>query len=108
VPVWDYLLDERAPRHRDSSAAAIMAAGLMEMAEHLESEAASPYRAASARIMRGLIEGYGLFDNPAAWGLLDHGASFVAIGLYDTMLPYGDYFFLEALLRHAGERTFFW
>ena len=37
--------------------------------------------------------------SPHAEGLLKHGASHVNAGLADNMLPYGDYFYLEALLR---------
>jgi unsaturated chondroitin disaccharide hydrolase len=109
VPLWDYRLPADAPQHRDSSAAAIEAAGLFLLADTLgDDPAAEGYRAAARRILDGLIAGYTTFAHPEAEGLLIHGVSHVARGRSDTMLPYGDYFFVEALLRANGRTEFFW
>jgi unsaturated chondroitin disaccharide hydrolase len=109
VPLWDYRLPADAPQHRDSSAASIEAAGLFLLADTLgDDPAAAGYRAAARRILDGLIAGYTTFAHPEAEGLLIHGASHVARGRSDTMLPYGDYFFVEALLRARGRTEFFW
>ena len=66
------------------------------------------YRTAGRAVLDGLIANYTTFDRPGAEGLLLHGASHVSRGYTDTMLPYGDYFFVEALLRAQGYRAFFW
>jgi unsaturated chondroitin disaccharide hydrolase len=109
VPLWDYRLTADAPPYRDSSAAAIEAAGLLLLAQTLgDDPAAARYRASAERILIALIEGYTTFAGPEAEGLLLHGASHVARGRSDTMLPYGDYFFVEALLRARGRERFFW
>lgn len=109
VPYWDYLLPEDAPHYRDSSAGAIMAAGLFLLADVLDEPAqAALYRASARAILDGLIAGYTLLDHPHAEGLLTQGASHVAKGYADNMLPYGDYFFIEALLRAQGRTAFFW
>lgn len=109
VPFWDYRLPEDAPHYRDSSAAAIMAAGLFALADTLDGSAveAAQYRATARTILHALIAGYTI-DNPDAEGLLLHGASNVNAGRSDTMLPYGDYFYLESLLRAQGRTEFFW
>ena len=85
------------------------AAGLFLLADVLDDASqADRYRAAACAILDALIAGYALFDHPEAEGLLAQGASHVAEGLADNMLPYGDYFFLEALLRAQGRTAFFW
>lgn len=110
VPFWDYRLTPAAPPYRDSSAAAIEAAGLLSLAATLGDDpaAAARYREPAERILRALIDGYTTFGHPEAEGLLIHGASHVKRGRADTMLPYGDYFFVEALLRAQGRDRFFW
>jgi unsaturated chondroitin disaccharide hydrolase len=110
VPYWDYRLPADAPPHRDSSAAAISAAGLLLLADTLgdDQPRAERYRRSALAILSSLIAGYTTADVPQAEGLLKHGAAHVGRGLTDTMLPYGDYFYVEALLRALGRREFFW
>jgi unsaturated chondroitin disaccharide hydrolase len=109
VPPWDYLVPPHAPQHKDSSAAAIMAAGLQLLADTLGADPiAEHYRATGLCMLEHLCTAYTTFDIPHAEGLLRGGASYVAAGLCDAMLPYGDYFFLEALLRAHGRTAFFW
>ena len=43
-----------------------------------------------------------------AQGLLKEGAAFVELGRADNMLPYGDYYYMEALMRAVGHSDFFW
>lgn len=106
VPLWDYRLPDDAPHYRDTSAAAIMAAGLLLLADQVEDGAA--YRDTAHRILNGLIAGYTTVDYANAEGLLLHGASHVSAGRADNMLPYGDYFYVEALLRALGRQDFSW
>lgn len=109
VPYWDYRLPADAPRYRDSSAGAIMAAGLLLLADSLsESDDVARYRAAALQTLHTLANEYTTAGAPHAEGLLLHGAAFVGEGDCDTMLPWGDYFYLEALLRASGHAQFFW
>lgn len=109
IPFWDYRLMPDAPTHRDSSAGSIETAGLLLLADTLgDDPAAARYREPAERILRALIADYTTFEHPEAEGLLLHGASHVKRGRSDTMLPYGDYFFVEALLRARGRDRFFW
>ena len=109
VPHWDYLLPEDEVPYRDTSAAAITAAGLFLLADQVEAAAqAQRYRDSARAILDGLIAGYTTFEFPGAEGLLVQGASHVKKGYTNNMLPYGDYFFVEALLRAQGRTAFFW
>ncbi len=86
-----------------------MAAGLFLLADLLDDVAkAIRYRISACAILDSLIAGYTLFDNPNAEGLLAQGASHVGKGYANNMLPYGDYFLIEALLRAQGRTAFFW
>jgi unsaturated chondroitin disaccharide hydrolase len=109
VPYWDYLLPEDAPDYRDSSAGAIMAAGLFLLADQLtDAKQAAHYRDAARKILTGLVEGYTTANYPDAEGLLLQGASHISRGRANNMLPYGDYFYIEALLRAMERTAFFW
>lgn len=108
VPPWDYLLPPDAEAHRDSSAGAVTAAGLYLLATFTDSDEAGRWRALADRLVDGLLETCDLTKNPAAHGLLDFGAAHVKAGRSRAMLPYGDYFFMEALMRSLGHNQFFW
>ncbi len=60
------------------------------------------------RLIDGLLKHCDLTRDPAAQGMLSRGASNVNVGLNCAMLPYGDYFFMEALMRSQGHDSFFW
>lgn len=85
-----------------------MAAGLFLLASQTEGEEAARWRRFALRCLNGLIETCDLTCDPQAEGLLGHGAAFVTAGRSDTMLPYGDYYFMEALMRAQGHTEFFW
>ncbi|MEF2071171.1 hypothetical protein [Consotaella aegiceratis] len=108
VPVWDFNAAADSPRPVDSSAGAIMAAGLYILAADTAGEEAERWRAFADRVIDGLIESCDLTETPSALGLLAHGAAHVRAGQTDTMLPYGDYYFMEALMRSIGHSRFFW
>lgn len=108
VPVWDFALPADGTHPVDSSAGAVMAAGLFLLADATEGKEADHWRAFGRRCLKGLIETCDLTDDPEAQGLLAHGAAFVNSGRSDTMLPYGDYYFMEALMRAQGHSEFFW
>ena len=108
VPVWDYSVPDPKTDSRDSSAGAIMAAGVHILARLCEGEEAAHWRAFGNRLIDGLLRDCDLTRDPAAPGLLAHGASHVRAGFRDNMLPYGDYYFVEALMRSLGHTQFFW
>lgn len=108
VPPWDFSLGPNDPQHLDSSAAAVMAAGLYLLASQTEGAEAQRWLAFADRLIDGLLATCDLTNTPSALGFLAHGASYVAGGFADTMLPYGDYYFMEALMRSQGHTQFFW
>ncbi|WP_171520033.1 glycoside hydrolase family 88 protein [Ensifer canadensis] len=108
VPVWDYDVPNPKNAPRDSSAGAIMAAGIYMLADQCDVDEAQAWRGFADRLIAGLLDTCDLTEDPTALGLLAHGAAHVGSGYSDTMLPYGDYYFMEALMRSLGHTQFFW
>lgn len=108
VPAWDFYLPADAKPWRDSSAAAITAAGLYILASASADEERRRWTAFADRLLDGLLETCDLTRDPKAQGMLAHGAAHVRSGMHDNMLPYGDYYFMEALMRSQGHNQFFW
>ena len=109
VPLWDYDLPDDQHPYRDTSAAAVTAAGLYTLAQCFGRTAEGrEYTALADRMLLGLVETYDIASDPEAQGLLKEGAAFVKLGRSDNMLPYGDYYYMEALMRAVGHSDFFW
>jgi len=109
VPLWDYDLPADRTPYRDTSAAAVTAAGLYLLAQGFGTgEDAARYTALADRMLLGLVENYDIAAQPDAQGLLKEGAAFVDLDRADNMLPYGDYYYVEALMRAVGHTAFFW
>ncbi|WP_313693519.1 glycoside hydrolase family 88 protein [Halorarum halobium] len=108
VPRWDF--DAPAEQDwRDSSAAAIAACGLDELARQLPlaDRRAASYRNAALETLGSLAEHYtteGLDSN----GLLTEGAYDPTDGDYDECCIWGDYFYLEALVRATDQWDRYW
>lgn len=109
VPLWDYNLPADAIPYRDSSAGAITAAGIYTLARCFsDSPKATKYTALADKMLLGLVENCDLTQDTTAEGLLKEGAAFVGLGRADNLLPYGDYYYIEALMRSVGHTEFFW
>ncbi len=109
VPLWDYDLPSDKHPYRDSSAGAITAAGLYALAQCFGAgPQAETYTALADKMLLGLVKNCDIAGNPEAEGLLKDGAAFVDLGRADNMLPYGDYYYMEALMRAVGHTEFFW
>lgn len=101
VAYWDLVFGDDSGEHRDSSAAAIAASGLVELAGATEpGERQSAYRSAAARILRSLVDNYSAAANPRSNALILHGVydKPKSVGVDEGNL-WGDYFYLEALTR---------
>ena len=101
VPYWDF----GAPgEERDTSAAAIMASGLLELAGFTGGEKGAKYRAFAVKQLLSLASpAYFSEGDEIGHFLLKHGVGHKpANSEIDTPLDYGDYYFLEALLRFKG------
>jgi unsaturated chondroitin disaccharide hydrolase len=101
VPYWDFLAPGDPPR--DSSAAAIGASGLLELSQ-LETDPARKHRylATAKAILASLSTSSYLAEGTSSRSILIHGTSNEPAGRYDRGLAYGDYYFLEALLRYRA------
>lgn len=98
IPYWDF----GAPgEERDSSAGAVMAAGLVELSKYGDSGKARGYLDFAAKQLLSLASSaYFSEGNEVGHYLLKHGVGNKPKGSeIDTPLNYGDYYFLEALVR---------
>jgi unsaturated chondroitin disaccharide hydrolase len=101
VAYWDLVFTDGSGEERDSSAAAIAACGLSELAGAVGDPAeADGYREAAGRILRSLVDGYSTAGHPASNALILHGVYDKPKGIgVDEGTLWGDYFYLEALTR---------
>jgi hypothetical protein len=98
VPPWDFALADTASAPRDSSAAAIAASALIELSRLVDGAEADRYWSAGLHMLASLMSNR--FQNGATSAILDHGTAHFPAGSFDTGLIWGDYYFLEALLRY--------
>ncbi|MBZ4421785.1 glycoside hydrolase family 88 protein [Myxococcus sp. RHSTA-1-4] len=107
VPNWDF----NAPsQQKDSSAAAIVASALLELSA-LETDATrkTRYRDAALRTLDVLVSPAYYADGTNSPGLLLHGVGNHPAGReINTTLIYGDYYFLEAVLRFNPKPPYPW
>lgn len=115
VPYWDFLFDDTSKEPKDSSAAAIAICGMLEMAKYLDEEKANYYTTVAKKILKSLIDYYAVSDSKISNGLLLHG-------VYAKKSPYnpckdrnvnecnvwGDYYFMEALIRLSKDWNLYW
>ncbi|HIW33900.1 MAG TPA: glycoside hydrolase family 88 protein, partial [Candidatus Paenibacillus intestinavium] len=102
VVYWDFDAPISQDTKRDSSASAIAAAGMLEIADLLSED--DPERRllldAVNRSMTSLINNYSTIGENDAQGLLKRGSYSVRSGASpDDYVIWGDYFYLETLLR---------
>ncbi|SDX54207.1 glycoside hydrolase family 88 protein [Litoreibacter albidus] len=114
VPYWDLIFTD-GEEPRDSSAAAIVCCGLLEMATCVPADQAAPLRDLAERMLGSLARHYAVRDPAVSNGLLLHGT-------YSKKTPYngcrgegvdecvswGDYFYMEALTRLSGDWSPYW
>lgn len=102
VAYWDFDAPIEADTPRDSSASAIAVCGMLEIVSHLEES--DPERRiladAAQAVLQALVERCATIGDSEAEGLLRHGSYHVRghMGPDDYMI-WGDYYYLEALLR---------
>ncbi|TMK64364.1 MAG: hypothetical protein E6G53_08780 [Actinobacteria bacterium] len=106
VPYWDFNAPGIPHEPRDSSAAAIAASGLLQLSQ-LESDPdrAERYLATAREILSSLSSKRYLAAGTASRSILLHGTADRPSGHYNTGLIYGDYYFIEALLRYREITT---
>ena len=106
VPYWDFDADLSKPLpwggQKDSSAGAIAASGLLDLAEQTSSpEEAQNYRATAIMMLDALVEPDYLASNVSdSEGILKHGVYHTAKNLgVDESVMWGEFFLVEALTK---------
>jgi len=105
VPYWDFddIKIPNAPR--DSSAAAIISSASLELSNYVPTPAGAEYRAFAEQQLRSLASPAYLAEPGTNGGfLLKHATgNHPKNSEIDVPINYGDYYFLEALLRARGK-----
>lgn len=115
VPYWDLMFTSGTEEPRDSSSASIVACGLLEMALHVDEDAAAVYRDLARRMVASLIRTYAVTDPAVSNGLVLHG-TYSKKTPFNTCTPegvdecviWGDYFYMEALTRLSSNWVSYW
>lgn len=103
VPPWDFRVPDVATAPRDSSAGAVAASGLLELAFLLPENEGEPYRQSGIKLLDALNEHCATWDQPEQDALLLHATGKLPENQnIDVSLIYGDYYFLEALGKLNG------
>lgn len=116
VSYWDLDFKDGDGEPKDSSAAAIAACGMLEMAKYLSDEKASYYTDIARRIAASLASCYAVTDIHLSNALLLHGV-YAKNSPYnpipkdrgvDEANTWGDYFYMELLTRLSKDWKIYW
>ncbi|RAV19971.1 glycoside hydrolase family 88 protein [Paenibacillus contaminans] len=111
VAYWDFDVPADADTYRDSSASAIVCAGLLELLDHLDAnDAERPYfEGWLKRSLQSLVQNYSTIGEEEAEGLIKRGSYHVrGNSSPDDFVIWGDYYYLEALMRIEKGVTGYW
>jgi unsaturated chondroitin disaccharide hydrolase len=109
IPLWDFRVPPDGPQKRDSSAGAIAACGLFKLAELVDDAAlAATLKERAERLLIRLAEE--CFEpSPEAQGILRYSTyNYNSNSGVEQFMPFGDYYFLEGLMRLDGSGVDFW
>lgn len=115
IPYWDLIFTDGSGEPRDSSSAAIVACGLLEMAPYLPEEEARRCRSLARQMVGSLVQNYSVGPESPSNGQLLHG-TYSKKSPYNTCTPegvdecvsWGDYFYMEALTRLTCDWKTYW
>ncbi|MCI9501015.1 MAG: glucoronyl hydrolase [Hungatella sp.] len=115
VPYWDLEFGEGSDEPRDSSSASIAACGMLEMAGYMDQKEGEYYKGIARKIMKSVADNYAVKSPKESNGLVLH-STYSKKSPYNTCTPegvdecniWGDYFYMEALTRLAGEWNPYW
>lgn len=108
VSVWDFRAPEETLYAMDTSATAIASSGLLELASLLDEGADKAWCEDRAiRMLKGLEKHYAVYDDSVD-GVIQKGTVHFPAGKnINVPIIYGDYYYLEALLKTKGIKGFF-
>lgn len=111
VSYWDLIFNDGSAQSRDSSATAIAVCGIHEMLKHLPEVDADKdiYKHAMHAMLRSLIEHYANDQfTPGGTSLLHGVYSWHSGKGVDEGNIWGDYYYLEALIRFYKDWNLYW
>lgn len=109
VPYWDLYFQE-GDEYRDSSSAGILACGLLELSKHLPvlDSRKKEYEETAVRIVKSLFENY-TTEKDLSNGIIKHGVYAIPFHVgVDECCIWGDYFYVEALMRLRNVWNMYW
>lgn len=115
IPYWDFDFQDGSAEPRDSSAAAIAACGMLEMAKYLHEDKARFYEGMARRLIKALADHCAVKSRKESNGLLLH-ATYAKSSPYNTCPDlgvdecnaWGDYYYMEALARLTSDWSPYW
>ncbi len=108
VPYWDFRTADKDKFVRDSTAAACTASGLLELSLLLEDETEKAfYHNSALMLLEALYTNYTDFSNAQDAILTKGTVSYPVNRHVNVPIIYGDYYFLEALVKLKGQKGLF-
>ncbi len=103
IPYWDYDATEIPNTYRDASAAAILCSALLALAKYSNKTQQKEYMDVAITILKNLSSSYRAAVGTNGGFILKHGVGHLpAKSEVDVPLTYGDYYFIEALIRYKN------
>ncbi len=98
VPYWDFKTPDIPKAPKDASAAAVVAAALLELADYSQMEQAMYYRVQATNMLKSLSSAYTSPEGKPSF--LEHSTGHFPNGSeVDYSIIYADYYYIEALTR---------
>lgn len=104
VPYWDFNAPGKPDVYRDSSAGSLIASALIELAGYVDAASSKKYLENAETLIRTLsTDRFKAALGENGGFLLKHGVGHLPRpALVDVPLTYGDYYFVEAMLRYKN------
>lgn len=110
IPYWDFIYSDGSGEPKDSSASAIACCGILEMARLVPHHTCNmeKYLDFAKKMLTSLIDNYAAKKDSGEEGLLLHGTGSKPHNSCDRALIFGDYFYMEALVRATRDWKAYW
>ena len=104
IPYWDFNAPEIPHALRDASAASILASGLLELSQYVDAKTSTEYIKVAETILKYLSSNtYKAAPGTNGGFIIQHGVGHKPAGTeVNVPLTYGDYYFIEAMIRYQG------
>ncbi len=105
VPIWDMIFDESSGEEKDSSAAAILSSALMDLSKFVDGKKSAFYQLIAIQILSSLTKSYFNHSHVEGEPIILHGVHAKPLNMgIDEGNIWGDYFYLEALMKLLNSR----